>query len=343
MIIGMKKKFLVGKPLPFHSGFEQELLKQIEIVISPQPTEEAMLALAGDIHGIIAHGSGVSSRLIKAAPLLEIIAAPQVGYDSIDVDAATEAGIPVVTNAGLAPGTVAEFTIGLMIALARRIVKADSDLRRLKNWSSRAPYTVSAQELGTDLCGATVGLVGFGSIGITLTRMLQAAFATPVLAFDPFVSGEKMAAFQVEKRENLLSLAQDVDFLSLHVALNRTTRHLIDEKCLRSMKPSAFLINCARGEIVDEQALVKALQGNWIAGAAIDVFEQEPITSENPLLSLPNVVITPHIAGISVQSSRERGKMLAGRLLKALSGERPEGLVNPVVWEKYLDKIKTRP
>ena len=277
--------------------------------------------------------------MVHSAPLLEVIATPQVGFDKIDLAAATAANIPVVSNAGLAPGTVAEFTLGLMIALARCIVRADHDLRRLKSWSARTLYTDASQGLSSDIHGATIGLVGFGSIGRTLAGMVQAAFSARVLAYDPFVNRENMAARQVEKREDLLSMVREADFLSLHVALNDRTRHLIDETVLRAMKPRAFLINCARGEVVDEKALIKALQENWIAGAATDVFEEEPVNPQNPLLSLPNVIVTPHIAGISVQSSRERGVQIVKRLLQTLAGTKPEGLVNPEVWEKYLQKL----
>ena len=277
--------------------------------------------------------------MINSAPLLQVIATPQVGFDKIDLTAATRAGIPVVTNTGLSAGTVAEFTLGLMIALSRRIVRSNYDLRQQKDWAVRLEYV--GRNMGFELQGATVGLVGFGSIGSALAGLTQRAFSTRVLAFDPFISREKMAACQVEKRDNLPDLARESDFLSLHVNLSDKTRHLINEDILRVMKPGAFLINCARGEIVDEQALVKALQEKWIAGAAADVFEEEPVSRQNPLLSLPNMIVTPHIAGISAQSSIERGIQAVKRLLKAFTGEKPEGLANPEVWDKYLEKLKT--
>jgi phosphoglycerate dehydrogenase-like enzyme len=262
-----------------------------------------------------------------------------VGFDKIDVAAATEAGVAVIANTGLAPDTVAEFALGLMVALARRIVKSDRDLHQKKDWSTRAAYLDPALDMGTDLHGAAIGLVGLGSIGTSVARLCRSAFSARILACDPFVDPEKMLAQGVEKRENLIDMVREVDFLSIHVALTGETRHLIDETILRAMKPGAYLINCARGEVVDEKALIKALQNNWIRGAAIDVLEEEPLNPGNPLLSLPNVIVTPHIAGITVQSSVQRGEETARRILDFFAGKKPQGLVNPDVWPGYLQRI----
>jgi phosphoglycerate dehydrogenase-like enzyme len=336
----LKKRVLLSKPLHYVAQADEALRQKAEVIMSLAPTEEAMLPLVGDVHAIIAHGAGISAKMIQSAPHLEVISTPQIGFDRIDVAAATKAGIPVVTNAGLSPGTAAEFVMGLMIALTRHVVRADRDLRLKKNWSARLPYVEASQDMGIELRGATIGLVGLGSIGSTLAALLKAAFAARILAYDPWVSQEKMAAQKVEKREDLLAMAKEVDILSLHVALTPQTRHLIDESLLRAMKSRAYLVNCARGEIVDEKVLIKALQEQWIAGAAVDVFEDEPVSSQNPLFSLPNVITTPHIAGISIQSSEERIILVVKRLLAALAGEKPQGLANPEVWESYLQKLK---
>ena len=336
----MKKRVLVSKPMHYVPQADAALKQAMEIIMSPAPTEEAMLPLMRDVHAVIAHGAPVSAKMIQSAPLLEVISTPQIGFDRVDVAAATKAGIPVVTNAGLSPGTAAEFVMGLMIALSRHIVRADRDLRLQKNWSSRLPYVEASQDMGIELREATIGLVGLGSIGSSLAALLQAAFNTRILAYDPWVSREKMAAQKVEKREDLLVMAKEVDILSLHLALTPQTRHLIDETFLKSMKPRGYLVNCARGEIVDEKALVKALQEKWIAGAAVDVYEDEPVKPQNPLFTLPNVITTPHIAGISIQSSEERISLVVRRLLTTLAGEKPQGLANPEVWDIYLQKMK---
>jgi phosphoglycerate dehydrogenase-like enzyme len=186
----------------------------------------------------------------------------------------------------------------------------------------------------------TIGLVGLGSIGYAVARFSQAIFSARFLAYDPFVSVEVMAAQGVEKREHLLDMVPEVDILSLHVSLTPETRHLVDEAVLRAMKPGAYLINTARGAVVDERALIKALQERWIAGAATDVFEEEPLKPENPLLKMSNVIVTPHIAGVTVQASAKRYVWMVKRMLEAFAGKRPEGLINPEVWPKYLEKTR---
>jgi D-3-phosphoglycerate dehydrogenase / 2-oxoglutarate reductase len=334
----MKKKVLLTRRLDLTKQIEEELIKEFDIILSPGATEKDILPLVGDVHGIIAHGTSITDKIIQSAHSLQVIATPQVGFDKIDVAAATRAGVAVIANTGFAPDTVAEFTLGLMIALARRIVKSDHDLHQKKDWSIRAEYIDPALDMGIDLYGATIGLAGFGFIGASVARLCRAAFSARMLAYDPFVSREKMLAQGVEKRDSLIDLAGEVDFLSLHVALTDDTRHLINETVLRAMKPGAFLINCARGEVVDEKALIMALHNNWIAGAAIDVLEEEAINPKNPLLNMPNVIITPHIAGITVQSSSKRVEEITERLLELFAGKKPKGLVNPDVWPMYLQK-----
>jgi phosphoglycerate dehydrogenase-like enzyme len=338
-IIKMKKKVLLTRPLDLMKQNEEELVQEWDIIVSPGPVEKDILPLVGDIHGIIAHGTAITERVIQSAPLLQVIATPQVGFDKIDVAAATKAGVAVIANTGLAPDTVAEFSLGLMIALARRIVQSDRDLHQKRDWSVRAAYLDPALDMGTDLHGATIGLVGLGFIGSSVSCLCRQVFSARILVYDPFVNRETMLAQGAEKRDSLIDMVREVDFLSLHVALTDKTRHLINETILRAMKPRAYLINCARGEVVDEKALVTALRNNWIRGAAIDVLEEEPLNPGNPLLGMSNVIITPHIAGISVQSSSQRGEEIAKRILDIFAGKIPKGLVNPEVWPKYLQKL----
>ena len=338
-VSNLKHKVLLTRHLQLMKQTEEELEQKLDIVLSPGATEKDILPFVGDVHGIIAHGTTITDKIIQAAPLLQVIATPQVGFDKIDVAAATRAGVAVIANTGFAPDTVAEFTLGLMIALARRIVKSDYDLHQRRDWSIRAPYVDPAADMGTDLRGATIGLVGFGFIGSSVAGLCQRAFSANVLAYDPFVTREKMLAQGVEKRDSLIDMAREVDFLSLHMVLNDATRHLINETVLRAMRPGAYLVNCARGEVVDEKALIMALKNNWIRGAATDVLEQEPINPGNPLLDMPNVIITPHIAGITVQSSLQRGQEIVKQMLELLAGKKTKGLANPDVWPKYLQKM----
>jgi phosphoglycerate dehydrogenase-like enzyme len=337
--ITVKKKVLLTRPFKFEKNTREELEQKLDLCVSPGAAEKDILTVVGDIHGIIAHGAAITEKIIQSAPLLQVIATPQVGFDKIDVTAATKAGVAVIANTGLAPDTVAEFTLGLMIALARRIVKSDRDVHQKKDWSVRAAYADPALDLGVDLHGATIGLVGLGSIGSSVARLCRGALSARILAFDPFINQETMSARGAEKRNNLIDMVKEVDVLSLHVALTDDTRHLVNETVLRAMKPGAYLINCARGEVVDEKDLAIALQNNWIRGAAIDVLEEEPLNPKNPLLNLSNVIITPHIAGITFQSSIQRGEEIAKRILDIFSGQKPAGLVNPDVWPRYLQKL----
>lgn len=339
----MRKRVLIPKPLDHLPGAESILAREVEIVRSPGLQEDDLLAVVGTVHGLVATGISVTERLIAAGALLEVIATATVGFDKIDVEAATKAAIPVVANTGVAPGPVAEFTIGLMIALGRRIVRADRDLRGTKSWTARAPYADWSRQMGVDLAGSTVGIVGLGNIGADVARRLQSAFGPRLLGYDPYVDRERMAAWGVEKVDDLRTLASQADFLLLHVPLSQETRHLVGREILKSMKPTAFLINCARGPVVDERALILALKEEWICGAALDVFEEEPLQSRNELLTLDNVVLTPHIAGVSRLSTRMRGEELVRRLVTVLSGRRPDGLVNPEVWPTFLERCQSHP
>jgi D-3-phosphoglycerate dehydrogenase / 2-oxoglutarate reductase len=335
-----KKKVLLTRRLNLTKEAEEELAQKLDVILSPGATEKDILPLVVDVHGIIAHGTGITDKIIQSAQSLEVIATPQVGFDNIDVKAATKAGVAVVANTGLAPDTVAEFTLGLMIALTRRIVKSDRELHQKKDWSIRSSYLDPAADMGIDLQGSAIGLVGFGFIGSSVARLCKKAFSARILAYDPFVAQEKMLAQGAEKRDSLIDMAREVRILSFHVALTDATRHLIDETILRAMMPGAYLINCARGEVMDERALIKALQVNWIAGAATDVLEEEPINPKNPLLNMSNVIITPHIAGITIQSSYHRGEAIIKQILEFFSGIKPKGLANPDVWPICLQKMK---
>jgi phosphoglycerate dehydrogenase-like enzyme len=337
--VNMRKKVLLTKQIQSLPGAEKALRHRFEVIECPSEKEREIISLVKNVNGIIAPHTDITEEIIRAAPLLQIIITPQVGFDKINVAAATKYGVPVVASIGMTSETVAEFTLGLIIALARRIPWSDRDFRQKKDWSARAPFADPTLEMGIDLYGLTIGLIGLGSIGSSVARICKAALSSRVLAYDPFVSRERMEIQGVEKRENLIDMVKEVDFLSLHMSLSNNTYHSIDESIFRSMKSDAFFINCARGEVVDEKALYKALKEKWIAGAAIDCFEEEPIKPDNPLLNMPNVIVTPHIAGITIQSCTKRGQEMVKRIIDVFAGEKPEGLINPEVWPGYLEKL----
>lgn len=276
----------------------------------------------------------ITREFIERVPRVRVIATAGAGVDNIDVTAATAAGIPVVNNAGIGPLPVAEHAVGMMLALLRRITAGDRRLRS-EGWACRE--TLLGAELGTELTGKTIGVVGFGFIGRQVAGILRAGFQARILAYDPLLADEVFTHAGVERRLILGDLLSESDVVTLHVPLADATRHLIGRAELRKMKSTAFLINCARGAIVNEAALVQALREGWIAGAGIDVFDPEPPPPGAPLLGLENAVVTPHIAGLSQETNRRLSIAAAEQVLQVLAGKRPPRLVNPEVWDRRRD------
>lgn len=270
----------------------------------------------------------IDGEVMEAAgPGLRVIANYAVGYNNIDVEEATRRGIMVTNTPGVLTETTADLAWVLMMSIARRITEADRFVRsgKFRGWE---PLLL----LGTDIHGATLGLVGFGRIGQAMARRAW-GFNMKVLYYDLV-----RAPFHVEREfgavfSSLSELLQTADFVSIHVPLTKETYHLIGEPELRMMKREAYLINTARGPIVDERALVRALKEGWIRGAALDVFEREPEV-EPGLLELDNVVLAPHIGSASYATRTKMAVMAAENLVKALRGEVPPNLVNPEVLKK---------
>lgn len=263
----------------------------------------------------------VTERVIEAAARLRIIAKIGVGVENIDIPAATRRRIPVANCPGANAVAVAEAALGLMLAASRRIPQG---MEKLRGGGWRDGIWIAGE-----MSGATFGVVGFGNIGREMTRLLS-GFRGRVLAHDAFVSGEAVRAAGAEPA-GLDALTRESDFISIHCSLTPETRRMFDARRFRMMKKSAVIVNCARGAIIDEAALVDALREGEIASAGLDVFEEEPPGADNPLFSLPNAVVTPHLAGATRQA-RERVNRLAGEsVLAALRGERvnPAVLLNP--------------
>jgi glyoxylate reductase len=259
-----------------------------------------------------------------AGSQLRVVANYAVGYDNIDVDAATKRGIMVTNTPGVLTDTTADLAWALLLATARRIVEGDKFLRqgKFKGWK---PMLL----LGTDVHHATLGIIGFGNIGRAVARRAM-GFDMKII----YYSAHK-APVELERKLNveyrpLDDLLKEADFVSIHVPLTKETRHLIGERELRMMKKEAYLINTARGPIVDEKALAKALKEGWIRGAGLDVFEREPEV-EPELLELDNVVLLPHLGSASYATRAKMATMAAENALKALKGEVPPNLVNPEV------------
>ena len=259
--------------------------------------------------------------VIAATPTLRVIARVGVGVDSVDLDAATAHGVAVTTTPGANEATVADHTLAMTLALLRRLVEHDAGVRR-GEWNRTGPHTPRA------LTGATVGLVGYGRIGRLVRERLQ-GFDARVLVSDPCAAVGDESAEAVA----LDALLAQADVVSLHVPLLPQTRNLIGARELELLRPGAILVNTARGDVVDEDALVAALERGRLRGAALDVFAHEP-PRDPRLLALPNVLLSPHIAALSEQSVREMTARATASVIDVLSGRLPESLANPEVAER---------
>jgi glyoxylate reductase len=268
----------------------------------------------------------IDPELLKAGPGLKAVSTYSVGFDHVDVKACTARGIPVTNTPGVLTETTADFTWALLMSIARRVVEGDRMMRRnaYKGWD---PLML----LGTDVYGKTLGIVGFGRIGQAVARRAS-GFGMTVLYHDVSrVAPEKEAELKAEFVD-LPILLRGSDFITLHTVLDSTTFHLIDDKAFASMKRSAYLINAARGPIIDEKALVRALKSNRIRGAALDVYEWEPKMAPG-LNKQWNAVLVPHLASASLETRTRMGTMAAEGIRDILAlRRRPAYLVNPDVY-----------
>ena len=267
----------------------------------------------------------IDAEVFDAASNLKIVAQMAVGFDNIDVNEATKRGIYVTNTPGVLTETTADFAWALLMATARRVVEADKYVRMGKWKVGWHPMMIQ----GRDIYGATIGIVGLGRIGCAIAKRAK-GFDMTVLYHDIIRRPDFEKEYNIQFTP-LDTLFQKADFVTINVPLTKETYHLVDEKKLRLMKKTAYLINNARGPIVDERALYKALKEDWIAGAALDVFEQEPTTVENPLLKLDNVVVAPHISSSSYETRSKMAEMVAENLVAFFEGKTPPNLVNPEV------------
>ena len=287
-------------------------------------TEDEMISRTRDADALVISSSPVTRGVMGALEGLKVVARTGVGYDVIDVPAATELGVIVVNIPDIWVREVANHALALMLAWNRKIVTLDRQVHA-GVWSAGVP----GERTGS-LHGETVGIVGLGNIGSAFARRV-AAFETKVIAHDPYVDDARFAALGVE-RVTLEALAERADYVSVHTLLNAETHHLIGEAFFRRMKPTAILINTSRGPVVDEAALAKALAEKRLAGAALDVWEQEPVAADNPLLRMDNVLATPHAAYFSSPAVAQVPRRCGEEVARALRGQRPVNVVNPEVY-----------
>jgi len=267
----------------------------------------------------------IDARIIEAGERLKVISNYAVGYDNIDVEAATRRGIYVTNTPGVLTETTADLAWAILMAIARRVVEADKYVRAGRWIHAWGPKMM----LGSDVHGKTLGIIGLGRIGSAVARRAK-GFNMRILYYDVVRREELERELGLEYKP-LEELLKEADYVTLHVPLTRETHHLIGERELNLMKPTAYLINTSRGAVIDQKALYKALKERRIAGAALDVFEKEPIDPDDPLLELDNVVLTPHIGSASVETRKKMAMMAAENLVSVLKGVEPPNLVNPEV------------
>jgi D-3-phosphoglycerate dehydrogenase len=273
----------------------------------------------------------VGRELLAQCPQVLVVSASGAGFDAIDIAACTEAGVIAVNQAGGNREAVAEHTLGMMLSLAKRIAETDKAMRvgRIDN---RVAY------MGDDLYGKTIGIVGFGNTGTRVAELCGGLFAMPVLAYDPYVGANAITARGARKVE-LAELLQAADFVSLHCPLTAETRRMIGEREYAAMKKGAFFLTAARGGIHDEAALYAALKSGHLAGAGVDVWEQEPPPVDHPLLTLPNVIASPHTAGVTHAARRRLAVMAAEQLIDILRGGRPQRMLNAEALPRFRERF----
>ena len=336
MTAGLTADFSKGRPLVVVShalpdGWLAKLEGRCRLLVGPetavtdQLTPELLDAL-GEAAGLFTILTvPVDEGLLERAPNLRVVSNMAVGVDNIDLAACTRRGIPVGHTPGVLTEGTADLTMALLLAAARRLPEASRDARegRWTTWSPRG-------WLGADLHGATLGIVGMGKIGRAVAER-AVGFGMKIVYVSRNPKPEVETALN-GVRLSLPGLLEQSDFVCLHLPLTEETVHLIDEAALRRMKPSAILVNAARGPVVDSAALERALREGWIAAAALDVTDPEPLPPEHPLYRLPNCLIVPHIGSATWHTRRRMAELACDNLLSGLSGQKLPHCANPQVY-----------
>lgn len=317
--------FLVVATDPHHSDFSGELeeLAAIgaEFRTAQCKTEEDVAEACRDADGILVTFSPVGRRALAAMPRCHIVVRTGVGYDTIDIAAATERKVMVANVPDYCISEVADHALALMLCLWRKVVELDAQVRA-QGWTGMLRPVRRLE-------GQVLGIIGLGRIGRAVATRTW-GFGLRRIAYDPYAPGDVFSTLGVES-VSLDVLAQSADIITLHTPLTQETRGLIRKEILRQMKPNAILVNTSRGGVVATDDLVQALREGWISGAGLDVFEAEPLPQDHPLRTLPHVLLTPHAAWYSVDSEQELRRRSARTVVEALRGQVPASLLNPEV------------
>jgi len=346
-----------------HPEGRRVLEGHVEIVVAPDPREETVRAIIGGFHGVVVRtATRLGRETIRAATALEVIGRTGAGVDNIDVDAATRRGIPVCYTPEANSSSVVEHVLALILGLAKQLSQMDQAVREGR-------FGVRYDYRAVDVAGKTVGVVGLGRIGRGVARRCRDALDMTVIAYDPYVEAQQIPSPEkgtgpfcakhpsglsgkrglspfpaplpqrergvavggppIELASDLATVFERGDFVTLHVPYSQATHHLVNAELIAKMQPSSYLVNTSRGAVVDETALARALAEGRIAGAALDVFEKEPPDPDNPLLKLPNVILTPHSAALTRECVARMAVDAAQGVLDVLEGRKPKYVFNP--------------
>ncbi|WP_409300339.1 hydroxyacid dehydrogenase [Peribacillus sp. SCS-155] len=315
----------------YHEEGERILNEGAEVIRTDKYAEASLCRIVSDVEGIVLRAPAkLTRKIIDAAPNLRAISGAGVGLDNIDVKYATEKGIPVLHAPSVNAVSTAEHAVMLMMALSKNVIGFHKEMC-IGNYDSRMKLK------SFELKGKTAGILGFGSIAKEVAKRLKMGLEMDVLVwvreYDESKHGlaRDIGAKVTTDLEHVFSTS---DYISIHIPLTKATKGLIERRYIQQMKPTAFLVNTARGAIINQDDILEALNADKIAGAALDVFDPEPPPRNLPLLSHPKVIVTPHVGGTTVESNRVMAATVAKNILNVLAGGRPEYIGNPEVMKK---------
>ncbi len=313
---------------PIHPDGKALLEKEARVVVCDDETEAGLARAAAEAHGILFRiKPRCTESLMAACKELKVVGRHGVGLDTVEIPAATRLGVAVVHAPGSNSQAVAEHALMLMLACVKRTLPIDK-LTRAGDWSGKQ---LTGKTGNVELAGRTLGIVGVGNIGRRVAKF-AGALGMRVLGYDKYVPDDEVLRRGAQPVKSLEALLPQTDVLTCHTPLTPETKHMINATTLALLKPGAIFINTSRGPVQEERALFEALTRGRLAAAGLDVFEEEPTPLDNPLLNLPNVVCSSHVAGVTLEAIRAMAMQVSGEMLRVLRGERPDVLVNPEVW-----------
>lgn len=321
----MKPLVVVGGAI--HPDGVRELETEARVIVSEETTEDGMLRVAREAAGILFRIKPNCRRALMAAcPNLKVVGRHGVGLDTVDLKAATELGVAVVHAPGSNSDSVAEHAMMLILASVKNAVVVDR-MTRKSDWSG------NRWQGNVEVKGKTLGIIGVGNIGRRVAGM-AAAFGMRVIGYDPYVPADELRARGAEPVASLEALLRRADVVTCHTPHTTETHHMINAATIAQMKDGMIFVNTSRGKVQDEGALLAALRGGKIARAGLDVFEEEPVSSDSQLLQQDNVIVSSHIAGVTIETIRGMALQVTAEMLRVLRGEKPHVLGNPDLWPK---------